>query len=136
MPEDAEGVAVLHLSGDRGALSITKNQLIYLTRNIDTGLLHSEDDQRRTDFVESLLLEIRRSLDYFESHYDQKPVSAFYVTGLDEQQRNHIDLELPMPVKGLKVSDCVDVDFELDPETEAQCLPAVGAALRVEAVSL
>ena len=136
LPEDTEGVALLHLTGDRGALSITKNQLIYLTRNIDTGLLHSEEEQGRTDFIESLLLEIRRSLDYFESHYDQKPISAFYVTGLDDEQRNDINLELPMPVKALKVSDCVDVDFELDPEIERQCLPAVGAALRVEAVSL
>ena len=136
LPEDAEGVGLLHLDGDRGVLSITKNRMIYLTRHIDAGALHSQDEHGLTDFVESLLLEIRRSLDYFESHYDQKPIRAFYVAGLEEEQRNHIGLELPIPVKALKVSDCVDVNFELDPETERRCLSALGAALRVEAVSL
>lgn len=136
LPEDEEGVALLHLGADRGVLSITKNRLVYLTRHIDTAALRTQDEASHEDFVESLLLEIRRSLDYFESHYDQKPVSTFYVTGLSDQQRNHLGIELSIPVKALKIANCIDVDFELDPETERHCLPAVGAALRVEAVSL
>ena len=136
LPEDGDGVAMLHLGAERGVLSITKNRLVYLTRHVDTGMLHTHDDAGHDDFLENLLLEIRRSLDYFESHYDQKPVSTFYVTGLSDQQRSRLEMELHVPVKGLQISDCIDVDLELDPEMQRHCLPAVGAALREESVSL
>ena len=134
LPEDPEGIALLYLGDSRGLLSVTKNKLVYLTRNID--IAAGADDADRDDIIESLLLEIRRSLDYFESHYDQKPVSTFYVAGLSETERERLGQDLPIPTKQLTLASCVAVDFDLDAETERRCLPAVGAALRVEPVSL
>jgi MSHA biogenesis protein MshI len=135
LPEDADGIALLYLGEKHSLLSVTKNKLVYLTRHIDIAAV-GIGDQHHSEVIENLLLEIRRSLDYFESHYDQKPVSTFYVAGLTEAEREHLAAELSIPIKQLTLACCVDVDFEVDPETERRCLPAVGAALRVDPVSL
>lgn len=135
LPEDPEGIALLYLGDKHSLLSVTKNKLVYLTRHIDIAAV-GIDEHHRSEVIENLLLEIRRSLDYFESHYDQKPVSTFYVVGLKEPERERLAEELSIPIKQLTISSCVDVDFELDPETDRRCLPAVGAALRVDPVSL
>ena len=137
LPEDPDGVALLHLADDHGMLTITRQGLVYLTRRIDTGVNALQDAEGlRGSLVEGLALEVRRSLDYFESHYDQKPIRKLYVTGLEDGEINDLSIELSLSVQRLTLRDFLNTDERHDADLERRCMPAIGAALRVDQVSL
>ena len=137
LDEDEYGVAFLYLGERRGILTLTRQGVIYLTRHVDTGSQTlAEADGLRSELVAGLALEIRRSLDYFESHYDQKPISSLYVAGLEPGDRNDLGIDLAVTVKPMELSTLVECDLELPGEIQWRAMPAVGAALRADPVTL
>ena len=69
--DDARGVAFLYLGESSGVLLLVRQGILYLTRHIETGVNSLRDsDGMRSELVAGLALETRRSLDYFESHYE------------------------------------------------------------------
>ena len=137
LDEDQYGVAFLYLGDKHGFLTVTRQGVIYLTRHVDTGVQTlAEADGLRSELVAGLALEIRRSLDYFESHYDQKPISSLYVAGLEPGDRNDLGIDLAVTVKPLDLASLVGCELDLPNEVQWRALPAVGAALRSEPVTL
>ena len=135
--EDGRGVALLYLSEDQGLLIVVRQGVMYLTRRIETGVQTlASANGLRSELVSGLALEIRRSLDYFESHYDQKPVFTLYSAGLEAGDRNDLAVDLSVTVEEIDLAKVLSVDCELDAELQRRCLPAIGAALRHEAVTL
>ena len=110
---------------------------MYLTRRIETGVQTlASSNGLRGELVSGLALEIRRSLDYFESHYDQKPVSMLYSAGLETGDRNDLAIDLSVSVEDIDLDSFLNLDCEVDGDLQRKCLPAIGAALRHEAVAL
>ncbi len=70
LPQDQEGTALVTLNEDAGLITITRGGELYLSRTITGVLGHSSEG---TGF-ERLLLELQRSLDYFESSFRQNPI--------------------------------------------------------------
>lgn len=137
LAEDEYGVAFLYLGERHGFLTLTRQGVIYLTRHVDVGAATlAEADGLRGDLVAGLALEVRRSMDYFESHYDQKPISSLYVGGLEHGDRNDLGIELGVMVKPMELPDLLDCDEDIPSEVQWRALPAVGAALRTEPVTL
>jgi MSHA biogenesis protein MshI len=134
---DGEGIALLYLAGDYGILVLARKGVMYLTRRIDTGVapLHGVSGLP-SELVATLALELRRSLDYFESHYEQTPLMKLYTTGVAEQDRDALADELSIAVATLPLEDVLDLECELSEETRRLCLPAIGAALRSDPVRL
>ena len=137
LAEDEYGVACLYVGDRRGVLTLTRQGVIYLTRHVDVGSATLADsDGLRSDLLAGLALEIRRSLDYFESHYDQKPISSLYVAGLAPGDRNDLGSDLSVLIKPLELADLVACDQDISGDIAWRVLPAVGAALRSEPVTL
>jgi MSHA biogenesis protein MshI len=137
LAEDEYGVACLYVGERHGFLTLTRQGVIYLTRHVDVGVITLADaDGLRSELIAGLALEIRRSLDYFESHYDQKPISSLYVAGLEPGDRNDLSIDLSVMVKPLDLRDLVACDEDIAPDVAWRVLPAVGAALRAEPVTL
>lgn len=71
-----QSLALLTLTGDSGLLSIYHDTDLYISREFMIGInqlgLATADDE---SIYESLLLELQRSLDYFESYYGMGMVS-------------------------------------------------------------
>ena len=135
--EDGRGVALLYLAEDQGLLIVVRQGVMYLTRRIETGVQTlASANGLRSELVSGLALEIRRSLDYFESHYDQKPVFTLYAAGLEAADRNDLAVDLSVTVEEVDLAKILNVDCELDTELQRRCLPAIGAALRHEVVAL
>ena len=135
--EDGRGVALLYLADEQGFLIVVRQGVMYLTRRIETGVnTLASADGLRADLVAGLALEIRRSLDYFESHYDQKPVFTLYSAGLEAADRNDLAVDLSVTVEDVDLAQVLGLDCEVDDELRRRCLPAIGAALRQEAVAL
>jgi len=160
LPEDREGVAFLHLSATGGLITLTHQGTLYLARAIDTGLdeLAPEDDfaasaalaggdsggtslefegpapgQQRG--MDSIVLEVQRSLDYYESHFSQPPIKSLVIAPMERDVAglvSYLAANLGVQVRMLDLNDVVESLEPLDFALQARCLSAIGAALRVE----
>jgi len=138
LPQDADGVAFLHFTESRGILTVTRQRELYLIRRIEKGRdafrSTSTEDFARTELVSSIVLEIQRSLDYYESHFDRRPLTELVLApgsdigGLAES----LNEELGLTVSNLDLNGLFDMQSAVSPEEQGDCLLAVGAALRSE----
>jgi MSHA biogenesis protein MshI len=78
LPEESNGLAFIHMNEHGGLITISRQGILYLTRRFDTGVreLNDADEDARDKLCDGILLEVQRSLDYYESHYPHGPVSS------------------------------------------------------------
>ena len=134
---EQRGTAFLHLGERRGTLLLVRQGVLYLARYVETGAASlAEAGELRKDLVAGLTLEVRRSLDYFESHYEQDPIRSLHSSGLSAADRDWIAGELSIAVGEVDLQDFLDMDDTVSPELQRLCLPAIGAALRKDALTL
>lgn len=71
-----ETVGVVFTSDESSQLFICKNDTFFLTRNINVGVrqINACDESSQIQFTDQFSLEIQRTMDYYDSHYDQSPV--------------------------------------------------------------
>ena len=139
LPQDNDGVAFLHVTEDFGYLTITRRGVLHLLRRIETSRSefagHDSGDSEFQDRVASISLEVQRSLDYYESHYDSQPVSELVIgpdSGLDSLT-GAMQEQLGISVAQLDFSDLFEMAADITAEDQGSCLLAIGAALRTEA---
>jgi MSHA biogenesis protein MshI len=130
LPQDDKGVAMLALNDGYAQLVTTRQGTLYLTRRIDT----ARDDEFDAG---AMALELQRSLDYYESHFDQTPIGDLVIApGGERAQRvaAAIRNETSLRVSVLDVRALCDVKTTGEIVTDWPSLMALGAALRVESV--
>ncbi len=111
--------------------------VLYLARHVETGVATlAEAGELRLELVGGLALEVRRSLDYFESHYEQTSIPQLHTCGLEAADRDQLARELGIAVRDVDLKNVLDMDETLSPELQRLCLPAIGAALRKDPVTL
>ena len=111
--------------------------VLYLARYIETGVATlAEAGELRPDLVAGLALEVRRSLDYFESHYEQTSIQQLHVSGLEAGDRETIARDLGLAVHEVDLTTLFETDDVLSHEVQRLCMPAIGAALRKDPVAL
>jgi MSHA biogenesis protein MshI len=134
---DQRGAAFLYLSERRSTLLLVRQGVLYLARYIETGVATlMEAGELRPDLVAGLALEVRRSLDYFESHYEQTSIQQLHVSGLEPADREAIARDLGLAVREVELATLLETDEALSPELLRLCMPAIGAALRKDPVRL
>ncbi len=137
LESEQRGAALLYLSERRSTLLLVRQGVLYLARYIETGVATlAEAGELRPDLVAGLALELRRSLDYFESHYEQTSIQQLHVSGLDPADREAIARELGLAVHEVDLAALFETDDALSPELQRLCMPAIGAALRQDPVAL
>lgn len=155
LPEDKGGVATLYIGRDHGMLVVTREQTLYLSRRIELGLqqlqscLNTPADEE--EFVlegeeppmpaplqralDNIVLEVQRSLDYYESHFSLPPVSGLVMAPMEEELPGVIGYlggNLGVPVRMLDLNAFIECEETLSDKLQSQCLFAIGAALREE----
>jgi len=137
LEEDGNGVALLHLTDHSGLLLLIRQGVLYLTRRIETGAATlANANGLRSELIAGLALEARRSLDYFESHYEQNALAVLYTSGLDPADQDLLKEDLGIAVRNVSLDSFLEGAPDLDDETQRRCLPAIGAALRKDQVTL
>jgi MSHA biogenesis protein MshI len=109
---------------------------MYLTRRIDTARRFEPHAQSRGEAevdAGALALELQRSLDYYESHYDQTPVTQLVIapgddraSRLAEALRNETSLQISL----FDVASVFEVAPGVSADLDWDRLMALGAALR------
>jgi MSHA biogenesis protein MshI len=139
LPQDAKGVAFLMLRDDFAQLVLTRRGQLYVTRRFEyreRGDLNGDSEEEANDLPldpQHLSLELQRSLDYYESHFDETAISELYMAPAG-MRANMLAAELGAST-GLRISmynihDLIDVSFSAEiPDGWLPCM-AIGAALR------
>jgi MSHA biogenesis protein MshI len=151
MEEDAHGVALLWLTGSYGLILVTLGGELYLSRRIEVGSdalfsaaqqgdpENGEIDTKLADLIDQIALEIQRSLNYYDSHFVQPPVACVMVAPTVPDLpflASELGTVLAVPVRSLDLARLFGADALPEPEQQAHCLTAIGAALRAEGVKL
>jgi MSHA biogenesis protein MshI len=139
LPQDDKGVAFLMLRDEFAQLVLTRRGQLYVSRRFDfrerrdlSGASGDEINELPLD-PQMLSLELQRSLDYYESHFDETAITELYIAPASVRA-NLLAAELGAAT-GLRISmynihDLVDVSFSAEiPEGWLPCL-TIGAALR------
>ena len=144
--EDSEGIAILHMGRHGGLITLTRQETLYLARSINIGierlhLLRMQDRsanksgamQAMENALDSIVLEIQRSLDYYERHCSNPSITKVAVTPLDDEIPgfiNRISTNLGAEVKPLNLDQHLQSFVLLNGEMQRNCLYTIGAALR------
>lgn len=153
LPEDEGGVALLQLSAGEGMITLTRQATLYLARNVDIGVLQlgtvgvgiSTDNLAlapqggRDRAFETIMLEVQRSFDYYESNFGQAPIKNLIIGPLAEPQAELAEYaasHLGLKARGLDLNTVLQSRAPLDLALQANCISAIGAALRLEEKAL
>lgn len=142
LPQDAEGVAFLHLAEDDGILTVTQQGILYVIRRIEIGRRSFRDVEDlyggHTELLSGISLEVQRSLDYYESHYDRKPITDLVLGPGPElgSLPGFLREELGLNVHVLDLGELFEMATPIPADEQASCLLAVGAAMRAEAAAV
>ncbi len=138
LPQDEQGVALIALGDDFAQLTLTCRGVLYLARRIDLGRRGDGRSAAETAAaldVASLALELQRSLDYYESHFDRPAITEVVVVSGDaraDQLLGSLGTATGHSVKLLDVQELFDITDGVEPDTRWPGLLALGAALRSE----
>jgi len=126
LDENQRGGALVHMRGRYGQMVVGKGAMLYLSRRLDVSVDDLHDASQQENAVQSLALEMQRSLDYYESQLGQVPPAKIrFVTR---------DTSLPLSsmlgsylASGVEALDWSDLGLE-DP-IDSRCLSVWSAHL-------
>ena len=144
LPTAERGVALLHLGETAATVVLVRGRTFYFARqmdlqatlryNLDAGL----PVEGRVDPA-GVVLELQRSLDYYERHFDQPPITRIAIAPAGaraDMLAADLGRETGLEVEALDLNALLRCAQPLEAAAQASCLLAVGAALREEHRSL
>ncbi len=133
--------AFVYLDEDTGFINLSHNASICLNRALEVGVRQLQqshvDSANSDDFsfsdIDALVLELQRSIDYYESHLGFGsitqlclPPASNGVPQLPEQLNRNLD----MRVRELQFADLLGDDKGIDADKQRFCFAALSAGLR------
>jgi len=140
MPKDeqqAQGSALVLIQGGEGVLNLVKDQTLYLTRNVkaDPQQLRGGELLSNATF-NHLVLEIQRSLDYYESGLAQPPATRLLLVPVGEgssEIQDALDVSFGLRATLLDLGEVLSGCEVLEPQQQSRCTLAMAAAMRQQA---
>ncbi|MBF0188338.1 MAG: hypothetical protein HQL50_10490 [Magnetococcales bacterium] len=142
--DDLEGIAMLLVERTSGMVLVTRQGTLYLARHFEIGLdkmledLGGSADVDREVLmncraIDTIALDVQRTLDYYESHFRQPPVSSLHIFPMEVMIpgiKSVISDKLGIRVKDYPVHELLEFSSEFDPLDLSRCLTSIGTALR------
>ncbi len=136
LPHADRGAALLYFGPDSGQMVICRAGKLCLARTINIGAEALRPGASYwQDMVDSVALEIQRSLDFFDSNFSQPAINSLALAPLGFSSADlmaSLGEALGMTVQALDIEQLLDCPML--PDRLEQCLLAIGAALRAEVV--
>jgi MSHA biogenesis protein MshI len=139
LPAAEHGVALLALDRTVATVVLVRGRTLYLARHLDLQASLGLGDAEGTVDAASVALQLQRSLDYYESHYDQPPIAEIAVAPAGPRAvalADGLAAETGLKVGVFDFAERFDCATPPPAELQADALYAVGAALRDEKRSL
>ena len=139
---DDQGVAFIQLEKNAGTINLTENGLMYLTRSIEMGVdsVVAANENNNSDGglsldtsapMDSLALDIQRSLDYYESQLGKQGINKIFVMPTASSVDGIVEVldeKLHAQLSVLPLSKIVESAESEDGHIQ-RCVAATGAAL-------
>jgi len=141
LPAAARGVALLHLGEKAATMVLVQGRTFYFARQMSLAAVGTGQDedghQGATGGADTagIVLELQRSLDYYERHFDQPPITRIAILPAaprTEVLAAELGRETGFEVNTLDLNASLQCHVPVDPALQASALLAVGAALREE----
>lgn len=137
LPQDDHGVAFVMLREDHAQLVLTRRGELFVARRFDYDTtLHfrpgMENDGKGVD-ANALALELQRSLDYYETHFDQPAITELVVApaeALTPKLAAEISALTGLRVHAFEMGNCLDLTAPVTVPHGWLPALAIGAALR------
>jgi MSHA biogenesis protein MshI len=143
LPAAQGGVALLHLGDQSASVIVVRGNTYYFSRQMGLRGATNLDLEATGAAAEidaaAVVLELQRSLDYYERHFDQPPINKLVIapTGARAQAlATELARESGFELSLLDLNTLMKCATPVSAELQAACLLAVGAALREERRSL
>jgi MSHA biogenesis protein MshI len=139
LPTAASGVALLHLGETSASIVLVRGRTFYLARQMGSSVKAAAADPGARIDAASVVLELQRSLDYYERHFDQPPITRVAISPAGPraaQLAQDLGAETGFEVTTLDFNVLLACKSPIEADAQATCLLAVGAALREEHRSL
>jgi MSHA biogenesis protein MshI len=132
LPQATDGLVFLWLKPRAAQLLVVKGRKLYLARFVAFPGADSPDPGKPGAEVDALGLEMQRSMDYFESHYEQAPLANLVIAPRGEYAEalaRELSSQTSMRVSLIDLASvfAAHADFDL---TDSRTLLAIGGALR------
>lgn len=132
LPAASTGVCLLYLGHQTATVIIVRGRVLHFVRHVEI------DPALRIDPA-GIALEVMRSLDYYERHFDQPSITQLALApagARSEELLADLGRETGLEVVLLDLNTLLPGPAVVAPELQQHCLYAVGAALREERRSL
>ncbi len=136
--ESAGGVALLHLGDTTASVILVRGGTFYFARQMDLRAAQAAGPTGELD-ADSIVLELQRSLDYYERHFDQPPIMRIAICPSGHRASalaQALNRDTGFEVAALDLNSVLRCAVPVAADTQAAALMAVGAAMREERRSL
>lgn len=147
-PDADRSIGLVRLTSNSGLINISRSAELFLSRRI-TGIPGEFSEEAWPDFKDQLLVQVQRSIDYYESAMSQPPCDAIVVATTHSWQDKvcgYLDEMLPVPIRSftqvlgqrfdltLHNPEPTDIDWahfdDAHSNAISAALPAIGGLLR------
>ncbi len=136
LPEAQDGLILLWHRAGSAQLLVIKQETLYLARKVHSSPSQAADGAPPE--VDAIALELQRSMDYFESHYEQAPIRHLVIApggAHGERLAAALATETAMSTAVIDVGKVLELTAGID-TTDSLSLLALGAALREDKKAL
>lgn len=131
LADEEAGLVLFHLGSPSSSVSLLSQEAMYFTRTLSYDVQHADLNPHQS--ASSAVLELQRSLDYYESQVGKSPCVKLLVLPIQVGETalmTELRSNLPLEVQSLDLVDVVTAEKALNVETQQRCLLAVAAACR------
>ncbi len=132
--DDSNGAAFMDLRRTGSTMNISNDGALYLSRRINTQLDPEVMQSLEWDSLkDKLVLEIQRSLDYYESQMSKGQITRIVIAQRQQDTEAMVAAlndSLAAQVTSLNLADHIDSGIDLTPELQQLGANAIGASMR------
>ena len=153
LPEAKNGVVLLKFDQTQSLMTLVQDSSLYLARNIDVGYnllidqsasilgensdesMSSQQQQALEQVLDMIVLEVQRSLDYYESHFSKPSINSLVIAPMGRDISNitqYLAKALGLQVRVFDFNNFLDTPEPISDDMQEKCFFAIGAALREE----
>lgn len=136
IPDQGGGIAIVSLSVDSGLITISQDEHLYLARALEFGERQLETNP--SGYGDALVLELQRSLDYYESQLAARPASRVLLAPMAGDRDGllaRMNEQMGTTSYAMDLGQLVELRAEVGAEQQALGFYAAGGALRQEAAA-
>lgn len=134
-PHAQRGVAILSLRAESGLIALVRGDALCLSRTLETGARQAADSYGAANAFDRIVLEVQRSLDFYEAHFRFGPPAALLLlpgAAAIPELIAHLRANLNLPIEELAFAQLMDVACALPSFADDEPWLTLGAALRTE----